>query len=467
VGSLLLSRPSRRVRLTAEATVDGDGVVTLRGPGTRVAALGRVSQRRHALVDALVTRGGVSEGELDALLAEADDRYFVGVLARRGFLTVDLVDGDETLARIAVPELPDEPVPVPARVVLSPHVFVRADDGTLVLESSIDPARRDEITPALSAALLALAAPRSPRDAGIPEPWTTTLLRAGVLVDADAHTGADGGRTATAPLARWDFHDKLAHSRGRLWIGAARPYGATYRLRGRMEPLPARALPAWASGPAITLPRPDLAARARTDPSLTEVMEARRSRREFAAIDVADLGELLYRVARVRGTRSHPGGDELDRPVPAGGALHELEIYPLVVGCAGVDAGLYHYDAFEHVLRRVDACDDAVAAALAGVARDTAMLAPGAPLGVCLLLAARFGRLQFKYSSMAYAAVLKNVGVLYEALYLAAEAMDLAACALGGGDAGLFARATGADPWDEGSVGEFLVGGRVQERHDG
>ncbi|HEY7134238.1 MAG TPA: SagB family peptide dehydrogenase [Acidimicrobiia bacterium] len=461
MGRLLLSpsaRPARRVRIAAEIAVGDDGGVTLRGRGTRVAALGRVPDERRALLDAFVADDGVADAELDVLLAAPQDRYFVGVLARRGFLTVDLVDGDDVVATIAVPDLPDEPTLVPARVALSPHVLIRTDDGVLVLESSIDASRRDEISGAFAGALLTLAAPKPAATSGLPAAWAEPLVRSGILVDADREPVP-----AVDPVTRWDFHDQLLHSRSRLWCGAARPYGATYRLRGGMDPLPARSLPAWAPGPAIDLPIPDLASRTHTDPGLTAVMEARRSRRDFGPLDVDQLGELLFRVARARGVRPHASGDEIDKPVPAGGALHELELYPLVVACRGIDPGLYHYEPFDHELHRVDGCADEIASALAGVARDTAMLAADAPLGVCLLIAARFGRLQFKYSSMAYAAVLKNVGVLYEALYLVAEAMGLAACALGGGDTGLFARATGADPWDEGSVGEFLVGARAEE----
>jgi len=38
--------------------------------------------------------------------------------------------------------------------------------------------------------------------------------------------------------------------------------------------------------------------------------------------------------------------------------------------------------------------------------------------------------------------------------------MDLAACAVGGGDSELFARAAGTDPWVEATVGEMLLGSR-------
>ena len=79
---------------------------------------------------------------------------------------------------------------------------------------------------------------------------------------------------------------------------------------------------------------------------------------------------------------------------------------------------------------------------------------------VLIIIAARFQRLSWKYQSMAYNVLLKNVGALYQTMYLVATAMDLAPCALGGGDSDLFARATGLDYYAETSVGEFLLGSK-------
>ena len=59
---------------------------------------------------------------------------------------------------------------------------------------------------------------------------------------------------------------------------------------------------------------------------------------------------------------------------------------------------------------------------------------------------------------MAYAASLKNAGVLMQTLYLVATAMGLAGCALGGGDSDLFAAAAGTDYFAEPAVGEFMLG---------
>lgn len=66
--------------------------------------------------------------------------------------------------------------------------------------------------------------------------------------------------------------------------------------------------------------------------------------------------------------------------------------------------------------------------------------------------------LQWKYESVAYALIMKHVGVLKQAMYLVATAMGRAPCALGAGNAELFAQAASLDYYAKTSVGEFLLG---------
>jgi SagB-type dehydrogenase family enzyme len=81
-------------------------------------------------------------------------------------------------------------------------------------------------------------------------------------------------------------------------------------------------------------------------------------------------------------------------------------------------------------------------------------------LQVLIILAARFPRIAWKYESIAYALILKHVGVVMQTMYLAATAMGLAPCAVGCGDADLFAKAAKLNYYEETSVGEFLLGSR-------
>jgi SagB-type dehydrogenase family enzyme len=193
------------------------------------------------------------------------------------------------------------------------------------------------------------------------------------------------------------------------------------------------------------------------------VLEARRSLRrhdDAAPITADQLGELLFRTVRIR--QAVPaGGDELvDRPFPAGGSLHELEVYPVVTRCTGLTPGIWHYDGTHHVFEKVNDPTDAMGE-LVTQARVTSLMDTDPQ--VLLIIAARFGRVMWKYESMAYALILKHVGVLYQTLYLTATAMGLAPCAQGGGSSDLFAAASGLDYYSEGSVGEFVVGSAASD----
>ena len=176
------------------------------------------------------------------------------------------------------------------------------------------------------------------------------------------------------------------------------------------------------------------------------------------------MGEFLYRVARVKdgrevdlATTSGPVRMEfVSLPYPSGGALYELEFYVAVQACDGLEPGLYHYDGVHHRLARRCGRTKDVAHLLTDAAASAGI--PAERVQVLFVLAARFPRLAWKYSSIAYALILKHVGVVYQTMYLTATAMNLAPCALGGGDADLFARAVGTDYYEETSVGEFLLG---------
>ena len=128
-----------------------------------------------------------------------------------------------------------------------------------------------------------------------------------------------------------------------------------------------------------------------------------------------------------------------------------------VNACEGLAAGLYHYDPWRHRLCRIAGRTPEVETLLqqagqAAAQRDVPQL--------LTILAARFQRVAWKYDAIAYALILKHVGVLFQTMYLVATAMDLAACALGSGDADVFARAAGTQYLAETSVGEFMLGNK-------
>jgi SagB-type dehydrogenase family enzyme len=332
---------------------------------------------------------------------------------------------------------------------LSRFAHARAEEGALVVETPKASLRLTAHAPRVIETFAALAAP-TPTDE-LDAEVLRLFVRAGLAVAP----GEEDDRS----LAQWAFADLLFHARSRIGRHLG-DYGGSYRLEGRFDPLPALKPPAAS---AVKLTAPDLVSLGRTDQPFSLVLEARRSIRvhdDAQPLTAVQLGEFLYRVARVRGVYSDGREEVESRPYPAGGALHELELYPLVHHVDGLAQGLYRYDGQAHALEPV-AEPGPRTTLLLEYARRTGVMETNPQL--VLVVAARFGRMMWKYESMAYAAILKHVGVLYQTMYLVATSMGLAPCGLGGGNADAFAAAAGTSYYEESSVGEFLLGSKPED----
>jgi SagB-type dehydrogenase family enzyme len=90
-----------------------------------------------------------------------------------------------------------------------------------------------------------------------------------------------------------------------------------------------------------------------------------------------------------------------------------------------------------------------------------------APPQILITIAARFNRIAWKYSAIAYSLILKDVGVLLQTLYLGATDLGLGGCAIGTSNIDLFARMTGQPFHTEGPVGQFALGRPLPEGFDG
>lgn len=260
-------------------------------------------------------------------------------------------------------------------------------------------------------------------------------------------------------LMYWDFHDLLFHSRSRLGRHDY-PSGGTMRFFGKTEQLPIVKPPM--SDKVIKLARPNLDYLAQIDIPLTKALELRQSIREYSdrPLRLQQLAKLLYCCARVKKIEAMEteeyGTLHLNyRPYPSGGGIYELEIYPVVNRCDGLEAGVYHYQPLEHCLYQISGLNPEVEALIENSHQSSGE--EDTPQ-VLLVITARFGRLFWKYESIAYALILKHVGVLYQTFYLVATGMHLAPCALGVGNSDLFAKISGLDYYEESSVGEFLLG---------
>ena len=271
-----------------------------------------------------------------------------------------------------------------------------------------------------------------------------------------------------AGLAGWSQLDLMFHTR-RTRGRHDNPIGITYPLGRAGSPQPVAA-PQRAGG--ISLHRPDWEDLVAGDPPLVIALEGRRSIRRYGSdpVTVSELGDLLYRTARVRSLITLPAASQpapwpdepagrdprlSDRPYPGGGACYELELYITAGTCAGLPSGIYHYDPVGHRLEPVNMDAQATGELLRRAGQEAAM-ETRPPLLVTMT--ARFQRLSWKYEGIAYAVALLDTGVLLQSLYLVSTAMGLAPCALGSVDVSATARAFGTDWRTEPSVGQFLVG---------
>ncbi|BCK73552.1 hypothetical protein Srufu_075050 [Streptomyces libani subsp. rufus] len=446
-----------------------DGVHSVRTASGEVALaawphlqeMGRLTAEQRSLLQVLSTDW--SAEELTERCPHDQAETLLAMLSSGGWLITTVVCGDRPLfsSRPLVPHRKPLPPAEPRR--LSRFVSVRRDGDEFVVES---PAAGAEVrlydSRLAEPVLTACAAHRELPDV----PPEAVRLLAGEL--ADAGVLATAAEAHSLSRAQWSPHELAFHHGSRLRGDhrMGQDFGGSYWAKGRFDAPPGKH-PRWMEA-AIELPRPDLDRLRVQDPALAEVMEARQSLRSYdedTPLTVEELGEFLFRTARVRATGSDSEGlDISSRPYPAGGAAYELEVYPLVRNVRGLDAGLYHYAPHGHRLHPIPAS----ATALRWLMKASAAGMTGeATPQVLLVIATRFGRLAWKYQAMGYALTLKHVGVLYQSMYLAATAMGLAPCALGVGDSDAFAEATGLDYFEETSVGEFALGSLPVARREG
>lgn len=360
------------------------------------------------------------------------------------------------------PVAPDLPVR------LSRFTVLRATGGDLLAESPLSLHRvvlhRDEAAAVASA----LARPRTPAELAEVLPIEEPLLRAAVAYLIAAGTAVQAVAGPGGPvfaedldpvLATWSAEELMFHARSSLGRHDG-PFGAAY-AHGP-GPGPEAAVKPRPAGEPIALYRPRFEQMLKADAPFSAVLEARHSPRRFepAGPDLRELGELLYRALRIRAWTAPEGGDPesealLSRPYPAAGSLHELEFYVTVRDCAGLEPGVYAYDAMHHNLYPTGAGPQAGARLL-----HHAQTATGLPVEppVLITVTARFARVLWKYSGLGYNLILKDAGVAMLTLQLVATAMGLGARPVGGAEIEAVPALLGLDWRRESPVGAVVLG---------
>ena len=472
------SPPAIAARLSEHVALEGqaDGNVVARFEGYAQSLgkftptiLKRLAEFRSGLPLASIARGRAVDKEIDLLVRR---------LARSGLLEYRLGTARGGHDNVVIePQIADywpkiSKITNSDTVVLSRFAYLRRRGKEMVLESPLAVALFKICDPKIAAALSTLSQPqtisRYRRERGFPG-----LELLGLLLDCQIlfklkSGDSDGLRTSegSGELVLWDFHDLLFHTRsteGRQ----ANPLGGLYSYASVMAPLPA-VRPPW---PGSTIDLKHATSPSAPSP-FTQLLHARHSTRDFddeQPITLAELADLLQMAARIRAHwtgEADGGGPEVSyasRPYPAGGAAYELELYLAVAHCKGLARGFYHYDADKHALTSIEVSPQELEAQLS--AAESAVGASGLPQ-ILITIAARFGRVSWKYSSVAYSLILKDVGVLMQTLYLAATDMGLGGCAIGTNNIDLFARMTGLEFHVEGPVGQFALGRAAKPEPD-
>ena len=264
-------------------------------------------------------------------------------------------------------------------------------------------------------------------------------------------------------LGFWESHEMDFHNQSRLGLNL-NTVGGVFSWKGVVPSLPALKTPD-PSRQTIKLPKAeDLPSR-----SLGDVIATRQSIRDHAgrAMSLQNISNFLWYTLRVMEVLEPNDSTGLYyqasvRPYPCGGAAYELEVYITTLGFDGVPAGVWWYDPLNHSLELRTDKNDLLLSLLQTASNSAA--GSGMPQ-VLLLITSRLGRLNWKYRSISYAVTLKHTGVLYQTFYMVATALGLAPCGLGVGNSALVNLATETDPNAEAPVGEFMLGGVLNNTH--
>ncbi len=331
-----------------------------------------------------------------------------------------------------------------ATFVVSPLVTVRWRDGRIELRAAGAPVELTTVELDVLGVLHAFRRPRLVRDvvaelSAFPDEevaaFVSDLFEAEILIEPPTQ------------LVGWDL-DALAFHR-----------------RSRSDRVPVVGAP---PPPAIEPPRSSHVLALARDSTvgrgdLTEALAARRSRRSWPQAPIAfeGLSRLLWLSARNRDAAERADGDRVvSRAYPSGGAAYSLEL-TLVIGAdavSGLELGVYRYLPEVHSLDVLSHDRAHVAPFLDAATVAAACDRPP----VTMVVTSRFGRQASSYDHLAYGLVLKEVGCLFQTMYLVGAHLDIGVCALGGGSPdSLLHELLGTDDLSEPVVGELMLGPRA------
>ena len=164
---------------------------------------------------------------------------------------------------------------------------------------------------------------------------------------------------------------------------------------------------------------------------LFQLLKARRTTRAYNRRDLLPLDHFSTVLRYCFGIHGYRRMSNtltlLKKTSPSGGALHSVDVYPMVFRVDGLESGIYHYNAAQHALELISRVprSETQTVALKAVAGQQGF--SGAH--VIFVLVARFGRLFWKYRQhkKAYKVATMDAAHLSQTLYLVCAQLDLGA----------------------------------------
>ncbi len=162
------------------------------------------------------------------------------------------------------------------------------------------------------------------------------------------------------------------------------------------------------------------------DAAIRERLSCRSFSPEPLALD--GLATMLARSYGVQGVVHFGAREHLERPVPSGGGLYPLEIYPVARRVSGLEAGIYHYAPLAHGLEQLQAVELS-APFVTQVFMNQPYVADAAAI---VVLTAVVDRTLHRYGDRGYRYILLEAGHVAQNVVLTAGALGLGALPLGG-----------------------------------
>lgn len=218
--------------------------------------------------------------------------------------------------------------------------------------------------------------------------------------------------------------------------------------------------PDYPNKPTVELPDPDLPER-----SIAELLEARRSRRDFSGrpMPLADLSSLLHysfgTTREVQMPLEEPNGDRTTlnrRTYPSAGGLYPVEIYMLVTNVDEVPPGVYYYKPEAHALRILKE-DPEIEETIPDCFASMDVLDPR-EAAVTVVFASVFWRALAKYGPRGYRFILQESGHMAQNALLVAEAYGFSASPNGSFEEHALDSYLGMDGVNESSIYTISIG---------